>query len=159
MRIKKGKNKFVKLAIPVALVSAALLVPVGSAQGATLKSTTWCDGVNHAGMTLAPGQKCVFWQPLTVHYGYSFWDITKGTQSGQICLSVGKYQGSQFVTLPGADWTCRPVRNIYDGSASGVNAISVRNVFGAVYGQIAILNLSNATIHTKAGGGMLVQYY
>ena len=135
----------------------ALLVPTGSAQASQLTGSTWCDGSNHAGMTLAPGKMCTWW-PLTVHYGFSFWDITKPGK-GQVCLSVGRYQGSNFVTLPGAGWTCRPVKNIYDGSSDGVNAIRVQNIFGAVYGQIAILNVSGATIKTKGSGGMFVQYY
>jgi hypothetical protein len=139
------------------LAALAFLVPAGSAQAAQLSDSTWCQGSNNAGMTLAPGKMCTWW-PLTVHYGYAFWDITKAG-SGQVCLSVGHYQGSQFVTNAGAGWTCRPVKNIFDGSSSGVNAISVQNGFGASYGQIAILNYSSATIKTKAGGGMDVQYY
>jgi hypothetical protein len=149
--------KKLMIAAATMLAALALLAPAGSAQAATLKSSTWCDGTNHAGMTLAPGKMCTWW-PLTVHYGFSFWDITKAG-SGQVCLAVGNYQGSNFVTVPGAGWTCRPVKNIHDGSSDGVNAIAVQNYFGAAYGQIAILNYSSATIKTKGSGGMIVQYY
>jgi hypothetical protein len=138
------------------LAGLAFLLPAGSAQASTLRNTTWCDGQGN-GYTLAPGKMCTWW-PLTVQSGYAFWDITK-SGSGNVCLSVGNYQGSTFVTASGAGWRCVPVHSIHDGTSSGGLGLTVQNYFGAAYGQIAILNYSSATIKTKGGGGMQVRYW
>ncbi len=158
MKIKAKRSGFVKAAIPAALVSMALLVPASSAQAATLHNNTWCNsGATGPGYIVASGKMCTFW-PLTVQSGYAFWDITK-SGSGNVCLSVGNYQGKNFVTVAGAPWRCVPVHSIHDGTSSGGLGLTVQNYFGAAYGQIAILNYSSATIRTKPGGGMQVRYY
>jgi hypothetical protein len=141
------------------LAALALLVPASSAQASQLTWTSWCEGPpGGAGQTLAQNKMCTGWGPLTIHSGIAFWHITKPGK-GQVCLAVGNYQGSKFVPVSGGGWNCQPVQNIHSGGYDdGVNQVTVNNYFGAARGQLAILNLSSATILAERGA-MYMSYY
>jgi hypothetical protein len=117
-------------------------------------------------VTLKPGQVCGFY-PVAVHYAIATWDIVK-SGSGSMCTGVLQYPPGWPNGKPlsptgsgtaGNNWFCWPV----NGQAGDKYAAwGANNAFGAVSGQLVLVNYSTATVKTRLNAGgwySHVEYY
>jgi hypothetical protein len=151
--------------LAAAVASLALLVPAGSAQGATLHTAPFCGSLHPGGgydpVVLKPGQACTFW-PVAVNEAAAIWGIIHDAPGGPgVCLGVVAYPPGWPRTTtalspvngqPGKYWTCKPANQ---GISGGSVVWRAQNSFGAVYGQAVLLNFSNATINTIPSWGWI----